>query len=214
MVVKNMQNSIPYIDILIFGVIAIFLIFRLKNILGTKTGFEETNINDKTQDKKFTNVVPLKSNINKIDDLELNKILKIDPNFNINDFLSGSKNFFNMVLESFVSGNLENIKNFTKPSVLKSFETAIEERNREQETLIIDLKSIKENKITKTIITKSSIKLNVIFESLQIRALMDKNNEIIDGNSQNEILVKDEWVFERKLKDNNPNWTLIETKSN
>ena len=62
-------------------------------------------------------------------------------------FLSGSKNFFKMVLESFVSGNLENIKNFTKPSVFKSFKTAIDERNNEQETLIIDLKSIKENKI-------------------------------------------------------------------
>ena len=42
--------------------------------------------------------------------------------------------------------NLENIKNFTKPSVLKSFKSAIDERNNEQETLIIDLKSIKENK--------------------------------------------------------------------
>ena len=42
-----MQNSFPYIDILIFGVIAIFLIFRLKNILGTKTGFEETNVKKK-----------------------------------------------------------------------------------------------------------------------------------------------------------------------
>ena len=44
-----MQNSFPYLDILIFGVIAIFLIFRLKNILGTKTGFEETNFNKKTR---------------------------------------------------------------------------------------------------------------------------------------------------------------------
>ena len=209
-----MQNSFPYIDILIFGVIAIFLIYRLKNILGTKTGFEETNVNKKNEDKQFTNVVPLKSN--KIDavDLEINKILNIDPNFDVNDFLSGSKNFFRMVLESFVSGNLENIKNFTKASVFKSFKSAIDERNKEQETLIIDLKSIKENKITKATITKTSIKLNVIFESFQIRALMDKNNEIIDGNSENEILVKDEWVFERKINDKNPNWTLVETKSN
>ena len=209
-----MQNSFPYIDILIFGVIAIFLIFRLKNILGTKTGFEETNVNDKTHEKKLTNVIPLKSDKKNVDELELNKILTIDPNFNIKDFLSGSKNFFEMVLESFVSGNLENIKNFTKPSVLKSFKSAIDERNSEQETLIIDLKSIKENKILKATITKSSIKLNVIFESFQIRALMDKNDEIIDGNSENEILVKDEWIFERKIKDDNPNWTLVETKSN
>ena len=52
---------------LIFGVIAIFLIFRLKNILGTKTGFEETNINKKTDGEKYTNVVTLKS---KVEDLK------------------------------------------------------------------------------------------------------------------------------------------------
>ena len=209
-----MQNSFPYIDILIFGVIAIFLIFRLKNILGTKTGFEETNVNKKNEDKKFTNVVPLKSGKDDVVDLELKKILNIDPNFDVNDFLSGSKNFFEMVLESFVSGNLENIKNFTKSSVFKSFKSAVDERNKEQETLIIDLKSIKENKITKATITKTSIKLNVTFETFQLRALMDKNDQIIDGDTENEILVKDEWVFEKKINDNNPNWTLVETKSN
>ena len=209
-----MQNSFPYIDILIFGVIAIFLIFRLKNILGTKTGFEETNVNKKREDKKFTNVVPLRSDKDDDLDLEIKKILSIDPNFDIDDFLSGSKNFFEMVLESFVSGNLDNIKNFTKSSVFKSFKSAIDERNKEQETLIIDLKSIKENKITKAAINKKSIKLNVVFETLQIRALMDKNDKIIDGDTENEILVKDEWVFERKINDNNPNWTLVETKSN
>ena len=119
-----------------------------------------------------------------------------------------------MVLESFVSGNLEDIKNFTKTSVFKSFKSAIDERNKEQETLIIDLKSIKENKVTKVTVTKSFIRLNVIFETYQIRALMDKNDQIIDGNTENEILVKDEWIFERKINDNDPNWTLVETKSN
>ena len=88
------------------------------------------------------------------------------------------------------------------------------ERNKEQETLIIDLKSIKENKITKVTVTKSYIRLNVIFETYQIRALMDKKDQIIDGNTENEILVKDEWVFERKINVNDPNWTLVETKSN
>ena len=138
MVVKNMQNSFPYIDILIFGVIAIFLIFRLKNILGTKTGFEETNVNKKNEDRQFTNVVPLKSNKDDVVDLELKKILSIDPNFNVNDFLSGSKNFFGMVLESFVSGNLENIREFTKSSVFKSFKSAVDERNKERENKLND----------------------------------------------------------------------------
>jgi len=208
-----MQNSFPYIDILIFGVIAIFLIFRLRNILGTKTGFEETNLNKKAQKDQFTNVVPLKSDKKDMGNIELSKILEVDPKFDVVDFLSGSKTFFEMVLDSFVSGNLENIKNFTKPSVLKSFKSAIIERDKEKETLIIDLKSIKENQIIKSTVSKASIKINVKFESLQIRALLDKNNEIIDGDNKKEILVKDEWVFEKKINDNNPNWTLIETKS-
>ena len=84
-----MQDSFPYIDILIFGVIAIFLIFRLKNILGTKTGFEDSNTKEKTEDKKITNVFPLKSEKND-NSIELNKIQSIDPNFNMDDFLSGS----------------------------------------------------------------------------------------------------------------------------
>ena len=118
-----------------------------------------------------------------------------------------------MVLKSFVNGNLDNIKEFTKSSVLNSFKSEINEREKEQETLIIDLKTIKKNEIIGTKITKSSIKINVIFESLQVRALLDKNNEIIDGDRQKEIVVKDEWVFERKINQTTPNWTLIETKS-
>lgn len=212
MVVKNMQSSFPYLDILIFGVIAIFLIFRLKNILGTKTGYEETNINEKTEAKK-DNVVNLKTKKIQQDNVEIDKIINVDPNFNVFDFLSGSKTFFKMVLESFVSGNLDEIKSFTKPSVLKSFKIAIDDRNKDNEILKIELKSIEKNEIVKSSISKSSIKINVIFESLQVRALLDKNNQIIDGDTNNEILVKDEWIFERKINNETPNWTLIETKS-
>jgi predicted lipid-binding transport protein (Tim44 family) len=42
---------------------------------------------------------------------------------------------------------------------------------------------------------------------------MDKDKKIIDGDKDNEILVKDEWIFERKINTNNQNWVLIETKS-
>jgi predicted lipid-binding transport protein (Tim44 family) len=42
---------------------------------------------------------------------------------------------------------------------------------------------------------------------------MDKNNKLIEGDREKEIIVKDEWVFERKIKNENPNWSLIETKS-
>ena len=193
-----MQNSFPYLDILIFGVIAIFLIFRLKNILGTKTGFEEPNINKKNQSNEFTNVFPLKHSKNNSVDKEVSKILKVDNNFDVVDFLNGSKTFFEMVLKGFVSGNLDNIKQFIKPSVFNSFETAINERNKEQETLIINLKSIKEVKIIKSTISKSSMKVNVEFESLQIRSLIDKDNQTIDGDSEKKFQSRMNGYLKRK----------------
>ena len=211
--VTNMQNGIPYLDILIFGVIAIFLIFRLKNILGTKTDFEENGVNEKNQAKQHSNVFSLKSNKNISTNTEVDKIINVDSSFDMINFLNGSKTFFEMVLKGFVSGDLDKVKDYIKPSVLKSFKAAIDDRNKENETLIIDLKSIEKNSIASSIITKTSIKINVVFETLQITALMDKNDKIIDGDIDKEILVKDEWVFEKKINDQNNNWTLIETKS-
>ena len=208
-----MQTSFPYFDIVIFGVIAVFLILRLKNILGTKTDIEDPNINKEQSGKKFSNVFPLKTNINNDPSNEVQKILKVDPQFNVDDFLSGSEMFFKMVLESFVNGNIDNIEKYTKPSVLKSFKDAINDRIKENEIEIIELNSIKKHEILSVNITKTSIKIKVLFETFQIRALMDKDKKIIDGDKDNQILVKDEWVFERKINTNNNNWVLIETKS-
>lgn len=207
-----MQSSFPYFDILIFGVIAVFLILRLRNILGTKTDANDQGINKKETSKNFSNIVPFKEKKEGVlKDIE--NILKVDPQFQVDDFLSGSKTFFKMVLESFANGNVENIAPYLKPSVLKSFKSAINERIKEKETEIIELNSIKKNEIRSVSITKTSIKISVFFETLQVRALMNKDSKVIDGDKDNEILVKDEWVFERKINSDNPNWVLVETKS-
>ena len=207
-----MQSSFPYFDILIFGVIAVFLILRLRNILGTKTDTFDQGINKKETSKNFSNIVPFKEKKEGVlKDIE--KILKVDPQFQVDDFLTGSKTFFKMLLESFANGNVENIAPYLKPSVLKSFKSAINERIKEKETEIIELNSIKKNEIRSVSLTKTSIKISVFFESLQVRALMNKDSKVIDGDKDNEILVKDEWVFERKINSDNPNWVLVETKS-
>jgi predicted lipid-binding transport protein (Tim44 family) len=208
-----MQSSFPYFDILIFGVIAVFLILRLKNILGTKTDTHNQDINKKETSKNFSNIIPLKAKRNIGDLKEIEKILKTDPQFQVNEFLSGSTTFFKMVLDSFANGNVENIAQYLKPSVLKSFKIAINERLNEKETEIIELNSIQKNEIRSVSITKTSIKISVLFETFQVRALMNKDSNVIDGDKDNEILVKDEWVFERKINSKNPNWILIETKS-
>ena len=212
-----MQNGLPYLDILIFAIIAVFLIFRLKNILGTKTGLEDSNFNKEKTDGNLTNVVSIDTkkttqNVGNIEKQTL-KIKKIDKSFDHNQFLKGSQTFFKMVLEAFVEGNLNKVKDFIKPSVLKNFNLAIKDRNKEKETLIINLKTINKAEILSSETSKTALRISVIFESFQIKALKDKDDKIIDGDLSKEILVKDIWVFERKINYTNQNWTLIETKS-
>ena len=209
-----MQNGLPYLDILIFAIIAIFLVFRLKNILGTKAELDETKVKKDNDTNNFSNVISIDKKQTKDEyDKEVIKIQQIDKSFNKQEFLSGSEVFFKMVLDSFVLGNLDKVKDFIKPSVLKNFNLVINERKKEKETLIIDIKSINKIELISATVSKANIKINVLFETFQIKALKDKTENIIDGDINEEILVKDIWVFERKINDINPNYTLIETKS-
>ena len=212
-----MQNGFPYLDILIFGIIAVFLIFRLKNILGTKSGFDNTNSEKDGKEGDFSNVVSLalKKDTKNSDiiDKEIVKIRKTDNKFDEKQFLLGSETFFKMVLEGFVKGDLIKVKDYIKPSVLKNFNLVIKDRNKEKETLIINLKSLNKTEILSSEISKTAIKISISFESTQIKALKDKDENIIDGDLSKEILVKDIWVFERKINYTSQNWTLIETKS-
>ena len=212
-----MQNGLPYLDILIFAIIAVFLIFRLKNILGTKTGFEDSNFNKNKTERNLENVVSIDTKkttqSNDKENKETLKIKEIDKTFDHIQFIEGSQIFFKMILDAFVEGNLDKVKEFIKPSVLKNFNFAIKERNKESETLIINLKIINKTEIFSSEISKTVLRISVLFESFQIKALKDKDNNLIDGDLNKEILVKDIWVFERKINYSNPNWTLIETKS-
>tara|TARA_B110000858_G_scaffold156922_1_gene179491 strand:+ start:98 stop:730 length:633 start_codon:yes stop_codon:yes gene_type:complete len=209
-----MQNGLPYLDILIFAIIAIFLVFRLKNILGTKAELDETKVKKDSDTNNFSNVISIDKKQTKDEyDKEVIKIQQIDKSFNKQEFLSGSEVFFKMVLDSFVLGNLDKVKDFIKPSILKNFNLVINERKKEKETLIIDIKSINKIELISATVSKANIKINVLFETFQIKALKDKTENIIDGDINEEILVKDIWVFERKINDINPNYTLIETKS-
>ena len=212
-----MQNGLPYLDILIFAIIAVFLIFRLKNILGTKTGFEDSSFNKNKTENNIAKVVSIDTKkttqSNDKENKETLKIKEIDKTFDSIQFIEGSQIFFKMILDAFVEGNLDKVKEFIKPSVLKNFNFAIKERNKESETLIINLKIINKTEIFSSEISKTVLRISVLFESFQIKALKDKDNNLIDGDLNKEILVKDIWVFERKINYSNPNWTLIETKS-
>ena len=208
-----MQLSLPFIDIIIFAIIAIFLVYRLKSILGQNSDGNEQNNKIDIGEKNFSNVVKLGNKQSDVNENKTNKdtIYVDDPTFNEKEFLNGAQTFFEMVIDSFVKGDLKNIEMYIDDKLIKNFKLVIDERLQEEESLkikiirmiSIDIKNVKK--------LKDFLRISVLFESEQIKVLQDKKGKIIDGDQKKSILVKDLWTFEKKIQSKDMNWILVET---
>ena len=208
-----MQLSLPFIDIIIFAIIAIFLVYRLKSILGQNSDGNEQNNKIDIGKKDFTNVVKLGNRQSDANDKKTNKdsIISEDPTFNEKEFLKGAKNFFEMVIDCFVKGDLKNIEMYIDNKLIKNFQLVIDERLQEEETLDINIIKMISIRIEDVKKLKNFLRVSVLFESEQIKFLKDKKGKIIDGDQKKSILVKDLWTFEKKIQSKDLNWILVET---
>ena len=208
-----MQFSLPFIDIIIFAIIAIFLVYRLKSILGQNSDGNEQNDKIDIGKKDFTNVVKLGKKQFDINDTINNKdtIYKDDPTFNKEEFLKGAQNFFEMVIDSFVKGDLKNIEMYIENKLIKNFQLVIDERFQEGETLKINIIKMNSIQIKDMKRLKNFMRVTVLFESEQIKVLKDKKGKIIDGDQKKSITVKDLWTFEKEINSSDLNWILVET---
>ena len=208
-----MQLSLPFIDIIIFAVIAIFLVYRLKNILGQNSEANDQNNKIDIGEKNFANVIKLgnKKTDNNKTKTSNDKISRIDPTFNEKEFLKGAQNFFEMVIDCFVQGNLKNIVDYIDVKLIKNFQSAIDDRLAENESLKIEIMKMISIQIKDVTEIKNFLRISVLFETEQIKVLKDKKGNIIDGDQNKSILVKDLWTFEREIQTNDLNWKLVET---
>ena len=208
-----MQLSLPFLDIIIFAIIAVFLVYRLKSILGQNSEGNDQNNKIDIGKKNFNNVVKLGNK-----QLDLNKtktsnkkISEFDPTFDEKEFLKGAQNFFEMVIDCFVKGNLDNIMNYIDAKLIKNFQSVIDERLAENESLKIDIIKMNSIKIKDVKKLKNFLKVSVLFETEQVKVLKDKKGNIIDGDQKKSILVKDLWTFEKNIQSEDLNWKLVET---
>ena len=227
------MNNIPYIDILILAMIAVFIINRLKNALGKKTGNEndivekftqrktpfkesdpdtisEKNIGNKTNKFKLYNL----HNDKKIND-SINNIIRIDENFEINSFLDGAKKAFEYILTQYSNNDLNSLKKLVSKDIFNAFENQIKQRTKKSETLEITIISVKEPKIIDVSIDKKSTAVfKLRFDSDQVQITKDKDDKIIDGDSNQILSIIENWTFSKNLNSNDPNWTLEKIEEN
>ena len=199
-----MSNSFGYIDIILLGMIAGFIILRLRSILGRKTG-HETKIYPSFAEKKFnipTNEVkPVKHN---------HEILEGKDK---KEFLKGAEIAYETILTAFANGEIKKLKILLTSTMNENFSSAIKARNQENIKSEFTFIGIKESSVEKYEKVKDDLFVSVKFVAEVISVKKDKDNNIIEGGPDKIKFVTDIWKFTKNIKNNSPNWYLAEIMS-
>ena len=198
---QTMSNNFGYIDIILLGMIAGFIILRLRNILGRKTG-HETKIYPSFAEKKFnvpnTNIKNFKQDLEVLEGQEKK------------DFLKGAEIAYETILTSFAKGDNEKLKGLLTTDMALNFKQAIDARNRDNVKSEFTFIGIKESNLEKYEKVRNELFASVKFVSEVISVKKDKDNKIIEGNPDKIKQVVDYWKFTKNILKKGPNWYLSE----
>jgi len=201
---QTMSNNFGYIDIILLGMIAGFIILRLRNILGRKTG-HEPKIYPDFKEKKFN--------------IPNNNIKSFKKNYEIlegqekKEFLKGAEIAYETILTSFASGDNKKLKGLLTLDMATNFEQAIQARNKENIKSDFTFIGVKESSVEKYERIKNELFASVKFVSEVISVKKDKDDKIIEGNPDKIKQVTDYWKFTKNILKKGPNWYLSEIVS-
>ena len=199
-----MSSNFGYLDIILLAMLAGFIILRLRNILGRKTGHQEKSTN-----KYFSRGSEI------IKDMENNEAIKtgnVDEDAK-KQFLKGAEIAYEQIITYFAKGDKKSLKPLLEKEMFNRFSEVIDERKNKQlksETTFIGFKSTKILEFKKI---ENVYKVTVNFVSEMITYVKDKNNQIIEGNPDTIKTVNDVWRFAKNMWNEDPTWYLIDTSS-
>ena len=196
-----MSSQFGFIDIILLAMFAGFIILRLRNILGRKTGHQ-----GKPMNRYFPRGTVLK-------DIETNLDIKsgnVDEEAK-KQFLKGADIAYEAIITSFAKGDKKSLKTLLGKDLFTDFAEVIDEREKKQlkyETTFIGIKSSKVLEFKKI---ENIYKVTVNFVSEIITCVKDKDDKIIEGNPDTIKTVNDIWKFSKNMWSQDPTWYLVET---
>ena len=203
-----MNYSFEYIDIILLAMIAGFIILRLRNILGRKTGHQDRTFGGFDK-KKFEKVQKdfdyIKENI-KTDKIKENGLDASQKE----EFLKGAEIAYETIITSFAKGENEKLRSLLTGKMVTTFSEAIKERNKNNIKSELTFIGIKESQLKKFEKIKNEFSATVKFVSEIISVKRNKENEIIEGDPNKIKIVTDHWKFSKNILKKGPNWHLSE----
>ena len=128
-------------------------------------------------------------------------------------FLEGAKAAFAMILEAYAAGDQHNLKALLETEMLARMKEDVEKRQKSEERLEISLLEIVDARIEERTQDERFEQIAVAFTSKQCHLLFDKDNKLIEGDPDDEELLCDLWTFRQNLASQDPTWFLCATRS-
>ena len=217
------MNS-PMVQLLVLAGIAVFLILRLKNVLGTREGFENPPVTDQPTagrnapafevieggpDLDITDHVPEDSEQAKA----LAEMKRIEPSYGVSDFLGGAKGAYEMIVTGYENGDLAEIQPFLSEDIYESFVDGVAAREDQGLTIEFNFIGVGETELMDATLdpdTKEA-EMTIRFVAEMTSAVRDAGGDIIEGSVKEIKRQKDTWVFARIMGSDDPNWLLVST---
>ena len=199
-----MSSHFGFVDIILLGMFAGFIILRLRNILGRRTGHQ-----GKSTGKYFSKGTEV------LEDIENNEAIKTG-NVDVaakENFLKGAEIAYEQIITSFAKGDKKSLKRLLEKQMFTRFSEVIDERKNKKlkyETTFIGLKSSKILEFKKI---ENIYKVTVNFVSEIITCVKDRNNQVIEGSPDTIKIVHDVWKFSKNMWSQDPTWYLVDTSN-
>ena len=220
------------VDLVLFGMIAAFLVLRLRSILGKQTGLQRRNappapgrtavgpmIEGRAEPKPVSSDRPL-PDTNGPAGLKLARIRERDRGFDAATFLRGAEVAFRKIVQAYAEGDRTTLRANLTDAAYNAFDSAITARESAGETQRAEIRKILHATITDASLTEQGgvwlAGIDVRFVSDQISLVLGRDGQPVSGADATTEL-SDLWTFERLLSasggGSGPNWRLASARS-
>lgn len=217
-----MQSAGFPIDLVLFAMIAAFLVLRLRSILGKRTGFDGTPAPVAAPVARGGAVtggqVEPAANARALPDAAgpvgrtMAAMQGVDRRFSPAQFLAGAEHAFRMIVAAFAAGERDRLRPLLSADTFTAFESVIAAREAAGHTQRTDLRAIEEVTITDAVLTDSLATLSVRFVSTQVNITSDAAGQPVAGTDA-VTEIHDLWSFERDLAQPDLTWRLAAARS-
>ena len=212
------------IDLILFGMIAAFLVLRLRGILGKRQGFERPPEAAPRPDLGVVDDVvapytpPAAGPARALPDptstlgRTLEAMQSVDSNFDPARFLDGAEQAFRMIVTAFAAGDRATLHPLLSDETWIAFDGAITAREAAGETQRTEIRDIHAASIEAAELRGSHASVTVNFTSDQVNLTLNSaGKETAGTDAVTEI--RDIWTFERDLGSPDPSWRLVAARS-